>query len=350
MRRRRGNLPLIVVVTLAAASFSVLSILSLTANVRSMQFRQERQYKAELASNAIVAHAQYLAANGLLTLPRDWNLTVGGITASARAEQDAAEPKGVRITTTVPIESGSYRRQVLVGDRRLRSPFRFGLYVAEDLDFRANLTVGTVGVPADVFVSGKLRMRGSTNYVYGTIETSDRVTTDVGVVTTKGVYENSGSIPFPLVNPTDYLTRSNDTRLVATTFSGVAFPGVAAPYRLIYVTGNATLRGNITGRGVIYVTGNLTIDGNVNYVFTSAKLVCIVAGDLTVASDVTNVSGIYRVRGTYTREGSSSLTLSPGALVAQRINNANNPFTIARDTFFDSDTNCRDLLLPGFWP
>ncbi len=77
-------------------------------------------------------------------------------------------------------------------------------------------------------------------------------------------YSQVSKVTIPTFNPDDYTSKATVTYSGNKSFSGNTSLGTKANPQIIYVGGDLTISGNISGYGVFIVKGNININGNVN--------------------------------------------------------------------------------------
>lgn len=98
------------------------------------------------------------------------------------------------------------------------------------------------------------------------------------------------AIEIPTFDPDDYLDVVTDFYAGNKSFNGNIILGTKDNPKIIYVGGNLTLNGNVTGYGAFVVKGTTTLNGNVNITTidpTSSNLGIYSKGNITMNGNVT---------------------------------------------------------------
>lgn len=134
------------------------------------------------------------------------------------------------------------------------------------------------------------------------------------------VHFQTSPIQIPNIIPENYLGIATDIYYGNATFSGNVTLGTKTNPKVIYVTGNLNLSGNISGYGIFIVKGQTNISGNVTINSPDANFSNVgifsggninLSGNVTVAAQIfsnsnINVSGNVNLLGTLTAKGSVS--------------------------------------------
>lgn len=129
--------------------------------------------------------------------------------------------------------------------------------------------------------------------------------------------EQVSSMDIPQFNPDDYKDKADTIFASNTTFNGNISLGTKEDPKIIYVGGDLTLSGNVSGYGEFIVKGNILLNGNVNLTSedpSGSSLGLYTAGDLNANGNVTvkaqiftgsnaNLNGNCKVYGSVTSRG-----------------------------------------------
>ena len=110
------------------------------------------------------------------------------------------------------------------------------------------------------------------------------------------VHSQVSEIEMPDYDPDDFEELATQVHNSNVTLSGNRTLGTKENPEIIYVDGNLTLSGNITGYGMFLVKGNVTINGNVNITSLDAtgnNLGIYVNGNVTVNGNVKLYAQVY---------------------------------------------------------
>ncbi|MCL5027775.1 MAG: FapA family protein [Bacteroidetes bacterium] len=109
-------------------------------------------------------------------------------------------------------------------------------------------------------------------------------------------YSKVSPITIPSFNPDDYKSKATVTYAGDKSFSGNIYLGTKANPQIIYVGGDLTLKGNVSGYGIFIVKGNIKINGNVNITGqdpSGSNLGLYTAGNLETSGNVTIKAQIF---------------------------------------------------------
>jgi cytoskeletal protein CcmA (bactofilin family) len=128
-------------------------------------------------------------------------------------------------------------------------------------------------------------------------------------------------VEIPDFNPDDYKIIADEVYNSNKTFTGSMTLGTKANPKIIYVGGDLTISGNVTGYGVFIVKGNVTLSGNVTVsggdnssssmgIYTKGNLTAngnvTIEGQILSSKDVT-FNGNSKVYGSITAKGTANL-------------------------------------------
>jgi predicted acyltransferase (DUF342 family) len=117
------------------------------------------------------------------------------------------------------------------------------------------------------------------------------------------------TVALPSFNADSYQSIATDIIMGNKSYSGNITLGTKENPRIIYISGNLTIRGNISGYGMFIVKGNVTANGNVTISSSDANVNNVgiyTSGNLTVNGNVTLKSQIY-AEGNVTMQGNSKV-------------------------------------------
>lgn len=109
-------------------------------------------------------------------------------------------------------------------------------------------------------------------------------------------HSQTAQIAIPDFNPDDYLAQATTVYNNNVTLSGNRSLGTKDNPQIIYVGGDLTLSGSITGYGVLIVKGNININGNVSITAqdpTGNNLGLYTKGNINMSGNVTVKAQIY---------------------------------------------------------
>ena len=209
----------------------------------------------------------------------------------------------------------------------LPAGLRYAMYSHGDLEMRGNETVRDDNNPAwnaNIHTNAALKLTGNNTVKgYGTyfsnISSSPasnlNPTFTPNVPSGGPVQYKTAMVPRPTIDPSKWAALATQTYNGATTFSGSTVLGSKNNPAIIYVKGNLTLSGNVSGYGVLLVTGNLFLVGNTTVTSldpSGNNLGVIVGGDAQVNGNVT-VAGNFLTKGDFLSNGSVTVIGSVAA-------------------------------------
>jgi hypothetical protein len=130
--------------------------------------------------------------------------------------------------------------------------------------------------------------------------------------------QRTGAVEIPRFNPDDYKAKADSVFPNNITLSGNISLGTKDNPKVIYVGGDLSIKGNVSGYGEFIVKGNILLNGNVDIASddpASSSLGLYTAGDLNANGNVTvkaqiltggnvNLGGNCKVYGSVTAKGS----------------------------------------------
>jgi Tfp pilus assembly protein PilV/cytoskeletal protein CcmA (bactofilin family) len=317
-----------------------MSLLSLTTHNLRQADRKQKESRALCLAEGGVEHMLWRLYQGTTAPPATIVLADfgGTMTTTARPFLDAA---GQPVAECVLIDSAGefkgWTTAVRVGARYLSTTtehnpiFDFALFSDRDL----TLGGGTV-FDHDIHSNGNLRLNGGVT-VQGSVEAYGNVrfigiNSITGDVEYGGTYSNTGGTTiggtisqsarvFPM--PTIDLAYYRD-QAVASYTGPITFAGTTTlPDGVIYVDGNLSLAGQVTGKGTIVVNGDVNITGSVTYGDEGSELVIVCTGQVEMAggTDVWGLIYAHNVNSTASWSGEGTVTVH-GAVIADNIDSS----------------------------
>jgi len=108
-------------------------------------------------------------------------------------------------------------------------------------------------------------------------------------------YQTS-NVALPTYNPDSYLSIATDIFMGNKSYSGGITLGTAANPKIIYVSGDLSITGSVTGYGIFIVKGNVTMNGNVTLTSPDANVSSVgiySKGNVDINGNVTVKAQIY---------------------------------------------------------
>jgi hypothetical protein len=242
-----------------------------------------------------------------------------------------ANLKSARLITSVGTVMGESRIvQAIVQIPSLNSlpaGLKYALYSQGDLELIGGQTIRDDNNPAwnaNIHTNAALKLSG-TNTVTGYGEYFSYINSNPAAnllptfnpnVPTGGAVEyKTPMVPTPTIDPTKWASLATKKYNGSTTFSGNTVLGSKSNPEIIYVNGNLTLSGNVSGYGVLLVTGNVFLVGNTTVTGmdpSGNNLGIICGGDAQVTGNVT-VSGNFLTKGDFLSDGPVTIVGSVAA-------------------------------------
>src|SRR5204862_7489419 len=174
---------------------------------------------------------------------------VGSNSATLTTTDDSATiPKTLRMSSSTVVNGKTFSGIGISGQRIIPKPNYYALFVNNDLDTSSyTLVTGNSGANGDVCANGNISLSdGST--INGDLEGSGSIHANGTVVGNK--WTTAPVVPFPTPVRANYSGAAVVTLTGNQTLAGYTF---LSAYRLVYINGNLTILGAISGTGTIYV-------------------------------------------------------------------------------------------------
>ena len=329
---------------------AITSVIVATADVSMGSIRAEAARETEAKARAAIdgANAQKLSQfkNGSIVLAVSDAVPVGSNSANITTTDNSASiPKTLRMSSSTVVNGKTFSGIGVTGQRIIPKPNYYALFVNTDLDTSAyTLVTGNSGANGDLCANGNVSVSdGST--VNGDLEGSGTIHANGTVTGNK--WPSAPTVPFPTP------VRANYSGAAVVTLNGnqiLAGYTFLSAYRLVYINGNLTISGVISGTGTIYVAGNVEILSNMTYATAGSKVAIICEGNLTWDDTATTAVGYYFVGNGFSTGSTTAKTLTRGCIATSNAS-VNSNLTIRGDAnIWTSSTEGTNLKLPGFWP
>lgn len=167
-------------------------------------------------------------------------------------------------------------------------------------DYNNNNWNANIHTNGNFEMSGNNSIDGFLSYVgNATSNPSSRLNTDIHPNQNPEELPNRSQvshIAMPTFDPDSYLSIATDIIMGNQSYSGSISLGTQENPKIIYISGNLTISGTISGYGMFIVKGNVTATGNVTVSSPDANVNNVgiyTSGNLTVNGNVTLSSQIY---------------------------------------------------------
>ena len=231
---------------------------------RTSETRREQAVIARLAFDGATLKAAYDAGLGNVTYPSTQAETVGNYVCSVTINDNSANlSHSLSLTSTMSQLGRTYSDSRVTALKMPFSPFFYCLATDTNTGFGNSITTGSGGTNGDIYCAGNLWL-SPTDDVNGDVEATGTATQGTGTVT--GL-TSSNVVPLPYPTP----VASNYSAVASSSLLGILLGIVLSgevyttPYMVVYCTGNTSIRGTFTGKGIIFVDGNVTVNGNMSY-------------------------------------------------------------------------------------
>ncbi len=356
-RSRRGYALLMSMIIITFMSILGIGIFGMAStSIRQAFRRKDSTIALNLAQGALEEAISQIKSNP------DWkglaSTSFGGGNIAVTVATPAGHPGRRVVTATGTVSGGQYTiaRSVRVTLETGHVPPLFYKALATKKDFRihGNVTVDSSPLAnvGDVHANGDLELSGSAVDIYGQGTASGTVIENGSPNVTRGMVSGVPPMTFPEVDQglkdqalADGITQGNvnekdgdrvkgkvNGNLVASSPNGFHVDGV------VWVTGDLTIAGPITGKGTVIVDGEISLNAKFNYPSTALEsLLFITTSTSATAADLTGnrtfkgviyaPNGGVRLRGT---------TKYMGSILAETIDLGGTP-DITRWTDWDDD-------------
>ncbi|MBS1713117.1 MAG: hypothetical protein JST30_02135 [Armatimonadetes bacterium] len=359
-RKRRGSVAVLAMVMTVSTTALALALVALSGSVRTKETRLEDRRTAQDAFDGAVDTIVDRADRGVLVLPDSLSLRIGDSEVSVDVSDATGlniDLLGISVTTSayailvdasVKTAHGTYKYKRVIGRGRLSSPWYQALYLDEGLTTLRVIKTGSPGLEGDAWFNGSVTFLG-----LGTSFDGDLTATGLILPLTVSVSgkktASSRPIAFPTVVPAQYSAVATTTYSTDKTFDGLVFvsPGAGA-YPLIFVNGNLTIKGDITGSGVIFAT-RVTINGNVR-TGVNDHVVIITNGNMDIDPGANSIDAYLYCGNKLTIGTTGTMRSFLSGVVTKSVSIGDN-VTFSCDPYVrDNPAEAFKLKLPGFWP
>lgn len=358
IRNRRGYALMMSMIIITFMSILGVGIFGMASTGIRQAFRR-RDTTAALS----IAQGGLEEGVGQLKSNPDWagirNVSLGAGTVTVSVTTPAGNPTRRIVTSVGTVNNGQYSvsRTARITLETGKVPPVFYKALATKKDFRIHGNVDINSSPllnaGDVHANGDLELSGSAVDIFGQATASGTVSTSGGPKVSRGMVSGVPPMAFPevdqelknmaLADGTTWgdVERSNGS-LVKGKINGdlVADGGVGFKINgVVWVTGDLTIQGPITGKGTIIVEGVISLNAKFDYPLLSPlqSLLFITTNTSSTAVDLTGnrtFKGlIYAPNGGVRLRGTTAFT---GGILAETIDLGGTP-DITRWTDWDED-------------
>lgn len=345
--KQRGSAFVYIVIVIASITGFILTATLFGFQARKVTTLRELDAKATEAFNSLLAKIDADKARGQLSVPSTVSFELNGAKCTATVSDNSTEIAGsALVSATVTVRDQTYRFSTRIA---APEPSIFAYAIATDgaLSTNSLVSAGSLGTDGSIYATGAVNLTNLLNLVTGDALSASTIgPVDLNILGLKR--ENVPSKLFPTLDGSVYSTAATVMR-AGGNMNGCAFSTVtsSSPYPLLYVDGDLSLRGTLSGIGTIYVRGNLSYGGNTGY-SGGSRVVIIVEGNLTLGAN--DIVGTHYVSGTTTISGNSGKKIAPGNIVSRSLT-ISRDLTVVNDLSIVNDPNeANRHRLPGYWP
>jgi cytoskeletal protein CcmA (bactofilin family) len=305
----------------------------------------------EMTAEALISQVRAEAMTGPIANGSMRSLTLNGATATATlTDASATMANAVLVSGTASINDQTIRFSRFVAKSKALTPFSYAVYTASDMSQAGKLITGASGADGDIYSNGNISLTATGTVINGDVSAKGNISLAADASVSGNRNASATSLSLPSMSAVNYSLAASYSSLFSTSSTSTSFGGATGGhYQIYYYSGNLSLQGPISGKGVIYVAGDATFTGDMSYTSSDDAAAIIVQGNLTVQSGCSNIVGIIFVKGQVTVQ-STDVNISRGMLVANKITTA--PcIRVTRDNIVKNDSNeGYKLCLPGYWP
>lgn len=343
--RRASTLVFLLVIT-ACSSIALMALISLSAQVYLSVARDEQRTRAELAMQGAVANIRSQAYSGTLTVPSTQTITIDNfdcVTTVSSNGASVANSYEIDVSTSRWGRTYSISRITGLPNGAANSIYKYALAMNGASTMSSTLTTRDASNRADVYSKGAINFGVFGSVIQGdadlTTPTTGKTVTVNGTRTT-----NYPARTWPAPVDATY-SAAADYNFGNHSVGSISFPSANT---LVYIGGTMTFNGGtVSGTGTYYVTGNATISGDITYSNGSAKLVIICKGTLTFSAN-SNVAAIVFANNV---SWGSGCTITKGLLCVGNATTFSNALDITFDpAIMNGGTLGNSMYLPGLWP
>lgn len=346
--KNRGSAFVYIVIVVASITGFILIATLFGFQARKVATLRELDARAFEAFNSVVAKIEADRARGQLTVPSTILLELNGASCTATVtESGASLTGGALVSATVGVRDQVFRYSSTIAAPE-PSILTYALATDGALSTSSLVSTGLLGSDGSIYATGAISLTNTLSVITGDALSGSTIG-PVGLSILGLKQENVPAKTFPTLDGSAYSTAATSVRLTGTQ-NGYTFPTVAStsPYPMLYVDGDLTLRGSISGVGTIYVAGNLTYSNSSSYANSSSRVAIIVSGNMSLPSY--DIVGHHYVTGTTTISGSTSKSINPGSLASKSLT-ISRALTVNHDlAVLDDPSEALRHRLPGYWP
>jgi len=362
MRRvERGSVAVIALIMVASTTVVAITMISLATGVRTKQTRLETNQTFIAAMDGALEIVDDMSVTGVLTLPLTLNVTIGNVSVSTvltGVSNSAFTLNGVGATTTAPTilatatlthKGQTYKRQEVIGKGVDSSAWKYALHVDSAVSSSFAISTGASGLDGDAWIDGNVSLANALSHIRGNL-TSTGLIFSPGLKVDGTKTTNATAKTFPIPNSSDYQSVAISVLPNNSTINGHVFPAPnASGYPVLYVNGDASIRGDFTGSGIIYVTGKADIVGSVTSGLGDYLLI-ICKNVINLWSGATTIDAYLFSGGNLNTNSGTSSHYVVKRIVAKCLV-LNNDLSVSFDPLVrDNPAEAYKMKFPGIWP
>jgi len=315
--QRRGSAYLIALSALVVGLTLGLALMTSASQALRAQDRLERSQMLSCAAQGGVEYGYWAFTYGASGLPTDLTTTLGRCTLLVQVVDNTGQiPDTIRVTSTARCAGRSVSVTRVYGAKKLTDVFLYAVASnASDTESQPMVCGADPGGNGDVYINGNVRWQDPQSAVYGTVYAAGSINSSLFAW---AKCPNQPQLTFPGIDLAYYQARASVIYTAATTLNNPTF---AQPFTLVYVDGDLTIRGAVTGTGAIVVHGRIGVDGDLVYAQAGRDKIALIATDnITISSTAQTVSGIfYTQRKVALRPRSTELSVPAGVLAGNNL-------------------------------